>query len=252
MQYFNRSQYRFIIITTGLIYLIAILNWNVLKVSGNPQKSTPTAQFAPTITADNVSRLQRERVIGKSVQMPGPYLPIGGVDVLFSPKGTYIASDYNTGGSLRIWNVKTGQRVAYLPGQRVFVREAVFTPDERFVATSDYDGTIRIWSLVTLRGKIVNIKAGDEFTRISIVASPDGQTFAVATDGNQVTLVDAQTGNIKRTLKGKGGTGFFGADFVQFSPDGNSLVVTASVFLPDKPGINAILTLWDVNTFQYF
>ena len=134
----TRSQFTFLLL--ALVFVWLSIAGNMSLAAGSDSKITPTPQLEQKITAYNISHLREEKVIGQSVNIPGPYAPSGGVNVMFSSKGTYVVSDYNTEGALKIWNVKTGRRVAYLPGQNLRVKQAVFTPDERFVATSDSDG----------------------------------------------------------------------------------------------------------------
>lgn len=169
---------------------------------------------------------------------------------MFSPQGTYLASDYNTDGTLRIWSVQTGQQVASLSGHNTRVEQAVFTTDERFAATSDFDGTFRIWSLTTRQSKIVNIDAGDWMVKHSIAASPDGQKFAVGSNGTQVFLVEAETGNIKQVLGKGNSSGLFYTDFVQYSPTGDSLFAITRIHNPDRSGTNVIFTLWNLKIGQ--
>src|SRR5258707_5451541 len=134
-------------------------------------KSTPTAQLLPLITANNVSRVRLQKVIGHSVIPRGPYLPYGGITLVFSPKGTYLATDYNSPGTLQIWSVKSGKRIAALSGHHVRVAQAVFTPDENKIITVDDYGNIRIWSLASFTAITVDVH-GD-----TLVVSANGKTF---------------------------------------------------------------------------
>lgn len=240
-----------------LLILIASVLWGlwlptqtVLRRTSNHLAATPTIPHTLPITADNVSRLRLEKTIGRIERITGPYRPQGGTDLLFSPQGTYLASDYNTDGTLRIWSVQTGQLIASLSGHSIRVEQAVFTADERFVATTDYEGTFRIWSMSTHQSKIVNIDAGGFWVQHSVAASPDGRMFAVGGKGTQVVLVDAASGNVMQILGKNLSSEGFHTEKVQFNPTGDSLLGLSRIHMPLAAGTNAVFTLWNLNTGQ--
>jgi WD40 repeat protein len=72
--------------------------------------------------------------------------------VAFSPDGTLLATAAND-GTLGIWTVATGQRLARLECDAVALRNVSFSPDGRtLVVTTDGDDDIRWWDLAELFG----------------------------------------------------------------------------------------------------
>ncbi|MGW7719257.1 nSTAND1 domain-containing NTPase [Streptomyces chartreusis] len=97
------------------------------------------------------------------------------------------------------------------------VQTAAFSPDGSTVATGDWDGRIRLWSVsdgalrrtLVSRAKVVG----------SVAFSPDGKTLASAGDDGAVRLWDVRTGDRRAALTGHTG----GVFSVAFSPDGRTL-----------------------------
>jgi WD40 repeat protein len=89
-----------------------------------------------------------------------------------------------------------------------------FSPDGKYLATSDTKGDIQIWDARTLT-KYVNCQGHQHWTW-AIDFSPDGQYLASASDDHQVKLWDVATGECLRTYTGH----TFSVNAVMFSPDG--------------------------------
>jgi WD40 repeat protein len=145
----------------------------------------------------------------------------------FSPDGNTLAGTDGTGvtrsranWTVPIWDVHTGELVENLTGHKGDVPAAGFTPDGRGLVTSSYDGSLRVWDLLT----------GTERHRLDVGAdafglgfSPDGRYLlaGVGLDG-VVTVWDADTLEQRGELVGH-------TDYIQalaFGPDGQ--VATAS------------------------
>ena len=62
----------------------------------------------------------------------------------FSPDGKMIITVSDTA---RIWDAKTGKLIRTIPRNSNWIQTAVFSPDEKSVATGDLDGTVRIWDI---------------------------------------------------------------------------------------------------------
>ncbi|KIJ43766.1 hypothetical protein M422DRAFT_110748, partial [Sphaerobolus stellatus SS14] len=66
--------------------------------------------------------------------------------IAFSPDGSFIASGSHD-GTVRIWNVATGETLKELKGHERWVRSVAFTPDGSFIASGSHDRTVRIWNV---------------------------------------------------------------------------------------------------------
>jgi WD40 repeat protein len=62
----------------------------------------------------------------------------------FSPDGKRLAVPL-TDGTIKLWDVETGQECLTLKGHDGFVPSVCFSPDGRLMASTSYDGTVRVW-----------------------------------------------------------------------------------------------------------
>ncbi|MET9764922.1 helix-turn-helix domain-containing protein [Streptomyces sp. NPDC006372] len=116
---------------------------------------------------------------------------------------------------------------------------AVFSPDGTRLAIVGGEGAVRIWHLST--GELHTIRAGHGQSVTALAFAPDGRTLAVVdveADAEKVTLLDASTGHIQRTIK----PGARSSLSLAFSRDGHTLA-TAS-------GSNGSVRTWDARTGQ--
>ena len=169
-----------------------------------------TGQFINTLTATQRTKLG-ERT--KRVE-----------SIAFSPNGQLLASGSVSDGTVRLWDVKTGQNTATFtekPGDGNSIC-VVFSPDGTKLAVGSAEG-IKLLEIPT--GKHIytrqHIDIGElEFSVdvFSVAFSPDGKKLASASwDG--VKLWEVETGGPITTLQGHTRT----VDSVAFSPDGLTL-----------------------------
>jgi WD40 repeat protein len=151
--------------------------------------------------------------VGSSAGLPGFVS-----SVRFSPDGGRLLTGAGD-GSARIFDVGTGEQVAYLPAHADLVALAVWSPDGEEVATASHDRTARVWNpatefVVTLRGHAAALN--------SVQFSPDGQYVLTGGDDGLARVFEAHTGNESTELRGHQG----GSVTAAFSPDGG-VVLTA-------------------------
>ena len=77
--------------------------------------------------------------------------------VVFSPDGRHIAAG-ESGGKLRMWDVRDGIQAFELRGHRDSIKSVGFSPDGRTIASGGRDGTLRVWS-VQKQSEIVSLEA---------------------------------------------------------------------------------------------
>ena len=68
------------------------------------------------------------------------------LQVSFSPYGHLLASS-GYDGTVRFWNILTGQQLLALTAHREDVFAIAFSPDGRYLASASDDGTLRLWGL---------------------------------------------------------------------------------------------------------
>ncbi len=161
--------------------------------------------------------------------------------VVFSPDGETIASAGND-RTIRLWNANTGELIKTLTGHIENVNTVAFSPDGNTIASGsgtflggdDSGGVsvgeeIRLWNTHT--GELIKTLIGHTSVVNSVVFSPDGNTIAsgsghwrgyegVASAGEEVSLWNAHTGELLKTLTGHKDV----VSNVAFSPDGNLIV----------------------------
>jgi WD40 repeat protein len=150
---------------------------------------------------------------------PNLYGHSGAVDsVVFSPDGQTLASASSVDGTIKLWNISTGQEQLTLkhPDWVYFV---AFSPDgQTFASGGGYkERAIKLWDVHTWREKSTLQGHSDKIR--SIAFSPDGQTIASGSQDKTIKLWDVHTGQEKLTLKGH----LDAVYSVAFSPDGLTL-----------------------------
>lgn len=116
----------------------------------------------------------------------------------FSADSNIIATGDSV-GTVRLWDVTTGESIKTFKAHTGPVYDVVFSPDGKTLATAARDDTMRWWDIQTAK----NIKTFSEYLggRSYMVYSPDGKTIAIERH-DKVWLRDATTGKHIKTLKG--------------------------------------------------
>jgi WD40 repeat protein len=143
----------------------------------------------------------------------------GGVNsVSCCPDGRRLASA-NDDGTIRLWDIATGQEAKRLEGHHGPVWCVACSPDGKLLASQGADHTLRMWTLESGRERwsLPTIQLNQAS---ALAFSPDGRRLAAPSDGRTVMILDAGSGKKILTLR----TDL--PDFracVAFSPDGQRL-----------------------------
>lgn len=162
-------------------------------------------------------------------------------NLAFSPDGTTLA--FYDGDGVRLWSTTTQQPVGAPMTALGEITAIAFSPDGAMLATSGYDGAIRIWDAATqqLRGEPIGggFRGGSEGGGASAVAfTEDGSVVsAVGLDGS----VRAWNVAEPRRELGAGLTGNETLRGAVYSAGGGTLAVLSE----NGDGIR----LWDINSF---
>jgi WD40 repeat protein len=122
----------------------------------------------------------------------------GGWIAGLSPDGKYaLTGDASAVGAI-LWELPAGKAVRVLtPETRRRVRNAVFSPDSRWVAVN-HAGTVCVWETAT--GNAVQTVTAYGDANHSAVFSPDGKHLLVLRPGNRLTLYETGTWKDVREL----------------------------------------------------
>ena len=133
-------------------------------------------------------------------------------------------------GTVTVWNVQRRQVIATLDGDPKFVRTVTFSSDDRYLASSGWDGQLKVWDVSNwdLLRTIPHTGYYD------IAFSPDGKMLVSTNDG-YVSLWWVEDG--ARIARLTGPTGWIHP--VDFSEDGTSLAVG---------GEDGIVRIWHIDT----
>ncbi|RKU20477.1 hypothetical protein C6501_00135 [Candidatus Poribacteria bacterium] len=133
-------------------------------------------------------------------------------DFRYSPDGRTLA--VSNGFDIYFWDVGTGELQNTITGYSEVVGGAIYSPNEKTLASFDY--IVRIWDIENHKLQ----RTIETNSNVSAIAySPDGKTIGIGTYDNTILLWDVGKWNKRATLKGH----TEGVSSVVFSPDGQTL-----------------------------
>ena len=162
-------------------------------------------------------------------------IPFGGVtELAAAPDGGWIASG-GADGSVRIWDLATGQQRVAFEGHRGWVAGLAVAPDGTWLATGGADGSVRIWDLATGQQRAVLKGRSGEVTRLAV--APDGTWLATGGADESVRICDPATGQQRAAFEGH----HYGVTGLAVAPDGTWLATG---------GADGSVRIWDLATGQ--
>ena len=153
--------------------------------------------------------------------------------VSFSSDGQLLAAgdaSREGSGTVKVWDVKSRRVVATLADDLVVVRSVTFSSDDRYLASSHYNGEVKVWNVSDWQRLYTIPQAGD----YDIAFSPDGKMIA-GTGNGYVSILWAEEGT--RAVRLPGPTGWMHP--VDFSHDSTTLAVGAE---------DGIIRIWHIDT----
>jgi WD40 repeat protein/serine/threonine protein kinase len=149
----------------------------------------------------------------------------------YSPDGAWLAT-VGEDGTLRIWDVASGQAMHVLKAHAGWAVGVAYRPDGKQLATAGSDGKVRLWD--TSSWAEARVLDGHSEAARSVVYSTDGARLAAASRDGAIQLWDSATGKALCTLPGHTPR----VTAVAFSPDGNRLA---------SAGADGTVRIWDLN-----
>lgn len=115
-----------------------------------------------------------------------------------SPDGKQVA--FSTASYVHVFNLLDGKLAYSLVGHRGFISSLAWRNDGKYLLTSSYDNTAKIWQAGS--GQLVRTVTVNDVDLNIAVFSPDGKSFATGGDDKLVRVYDTETGKLVRSLKG--------------------------------------------------
>jgi WD40 repeat protein len=196
--------------------------------------------------------------------------------VALTPDGRRAVSA-SSDGTLKVWDLESGQEIRTLRGHAGKVNSVALTPDGRRAVSASSDGALKVWDLEsgqeirTFQGhagkinavaltpddrravsassdgtlKVWDLESDHEIRTLgghvgkvnSVALTPDGRRAVSASSDRTLKVWDLESGQEIRTLRGHAG----GVNFVALTPDGRRAVSASS---------DRTLKVWDLESGQ--
>ena len=89
---------------------------------------------------------------------------------------------------MQVWDAATEREVATLTGHAGWVMAVAAAPDGSWLATGDYDGTVRIWDVAT-RQEVATLTGHTSWV-MAVAVAPDGTWLATGDKDGTVRIWD--------------------------------------------------------------
>jgi WD40 repeat protein len=149
-----------------------------------------------------------------------------------TPDGSRAVSG-SRGGTLIVWDLRSGQQLRSIAGHRAKIRAVAITADGRRALSTSEDWSFKLWNLET--GQVIKTLSDDQYFAIAI--APNGQRAICCAGSGELDVWDLDSGQRVKTLPGHE----LGASAVAMTADEHQAV---------SGSIDGTLKVWDVESGQ--
>ena len=154
--------------------------------------------------------------------------------VALTPDGRHVISG-SWDGTLRMWDLQTGESLRTFEGHTDWVNAVAVTPDGARAVSGSSDRTLRVWDLES--GQLLRTLKGHRDGVNAVAVTPDGCLAISASSDHTLRVWDLASGQSVRPLKGH----LHKVNAVTVTPGGDGAVSASS---------DRTLRLWDLASGQ--
>jgi WD40 repeat protein len=218
-----------------IIMIVIVINVTVFCLSA---QEAPGDSLSPIALVPQTGHTERIRCVG------------------FSPSGKYLFSGAYD-GTLRIWDIESGNEIRTFTEYRQDVIAASFSPDEKRIFTVANNTICYLWDVET--GNLL-WRTSASYYFYQIGWSPDGKTIAISSNSERgkgnIYLIDAENGKRIKKITTEHTTDRLAA--IIFSPDGSKIASCSqgkNIIISDVETGNTVQILRghesNINTLAY-
>ena len=166
-------------------------------MQGNQPIFSPDSRYIATSSSDGIARLWN--LFGEELAVMQGNQGRHTTKVIFSPDGRYIATS-GLNQPAKLWNLN-GEELTVIESHQDSIYHLVFAPNSRYIATSGID-EVRLWSL---NGKELATLQGNQPTfspdgRYIVTSDSDGTIRLWNPNGKQLTIMEGHQGTISQVV----------------------------------------------------